>query len=164
MLVKSSTGTGLAGMNYEEWIDTRKEFYRDSPLALKEGTSHLLGLFPDDEFQSFDPNRPNAAFQPFLDAAFQQIGNALELPHEVLSRPFAAPIPRPAPPCCRPAPSSPAARPGWSVTSASPSTPPSSTSRWPSAAWPLRVRRIDETKLPRLRKIFVCLQGAQRGA
>ena len=26
------------------------------------------------------------------------------------------------------------------------------------------IRRIDETKLPRLRKIFVCLQGAQRGA
>lgn len=88
VLIKSSTGTGLAGMNYDEWVDTRKDFYRDAPVSLKEGTSHMLGLFPDDEFQSFDPNRPNAAFQPFLDAAFQQIGNALELPHEVLTKAF----------------------------------------------------------------------------
>lgn len=88
VLIKSQTGTGLAGLNYDEWVDTRKQYYRDNPVAIKDGTSHMVGLFPDDEFQSFDPNRPNASFQPFVDAAFQQIGNALELPHEVLVKAF----------------------------------------------------------------------------
>lgn len=88
VLVKTTTGTGLAGMNYEDWVDTRKQYYKDVPVSLKEGASHVLGLFPDDDVQSFDPNRPNAAFDPFIQAVYAQIGIALELPKEVLTKTF----------------------------------------------------------------------------
>lgn len=88
ILVQTETGDGLAGLNYGDWRETRKEFYQQTPVNLKDGSSGVLGLFPDDTVQSFDPSRPNAAFEPFVNAAFSLIGVALELPHEILVKRF----------------------------------------------------------------------------
>lgn len=88
MLVKSPTGSGLAGMGVDEWAETRQAYYKERPLALKEGSANILGLFPDDDIVSFDPSRPNAGYDPFVNAIFKQIGVALELPFEVLTKAF----------------------------------------------------------------------------
>ena len=89
MLVKSPTGNGLAGFGaVDDWAENRAGYYRQRPLALKEGAANILSLFPDDEVQSFDPSRPNAGYDPFVSSIFKQIGVALELPYEVLTKAF----------------------------------------------------------------------------
>ena len=88
VLVKTSTGVGMAGMGIDDWASTRKQYYQDAPVAVREGQSHVLGLFPDDDVISFDPNRPNAGYEGFIQAAFANIGNALELPRDVLTKAF----------------------------------------------------------------------------
>jgi len=90
MLVKTETGGGLAGMNYGAWIETRKEFYKDAPVNLKDGSSGVLNLLPDDDVQAFNPERPNTAFEPFVQSIFAQIGVALELPQDVITKRFQA--------------------------------------------------------------------------
>lgn len=90
LLVKTETGDGLAGLEFKQWRSTRKEFYDNAPVNLKDGSSGVLGLFPDDEVDSFDPNRPNTAFEPFVNAVFAQIGVALELPQELITKRFQA--------------------------------------------------------------------------
>lgn len=90
LVVQTETGEGLAGLNYGDWASTRKDFYKDNPINAKGGSSLAVGLFPDDTFTAFDPNRPNAAAEPFLAAMFQQIGMALEIPYEVLINHFSS--------------------------------------------------------------------------
>lgn len=88
LLVKTETGDGLAGLDLASWKTTRKEYYNTSPVDLKGGSSTVLGLFPDDEVSAFDPNRPNSSAEPFIKAFLVQIGMALELPVEVLTKHF----------------------------------------------------------------------------
>lgn len=89
MLVKSPTGNGLAGFGaIDDWAEHRSGYYKQRPLALKEGAANILSLFPDDEVQSFDPSRPNTGYDPFVQSVFKQIGVALELPYEVLTKAF----------------------------------------------------------------------------
>lgn len=90
LVVKSQTGQGLAGLPYREWAPNRKAYYEDRPIAMKEGQANILALFPDDDVTSFNPNRPNTAFEPFLMAAWSMIGTGLELPHELLVKRFQA--------------------------------------------------------------------------
>jgi capsid protein len=51
---------------------------------MKTGTSHVVGLFPDDKITSFDPQRPNAAFDGFVQSFFKLLGSGLEIPVEVI--------------------------------------------------------------------------------
>lgn len=50
----------------------------------------IEGLRPNESVEGFAPGRPNAAFDPFVQAVLRQIGVALELPFEVLIKHFTA--------------------------------------------------------------------------
>lgn len=88
LLIKTETGDGLAGLNFEEWKDGRKEYYKESPINMKDGSSVAVGLFPDDEVTTFDPSRPNTAYDPFMKAMYVHIGMALDIPAEVMTKHF----------------------------------------------------------------------------
>ena len=88
LVVQSQTGMGLAGLPYKDWRGARQSYYQDSPIAMREGQSNILALFPDDTVTGFNPNRPNTAFEPFLMGAWSMIGAGLELPHELLTKRF----------------------------------------------------------------------------
>ncbi len=88
LIVKTETGDGLAGLDLDSWRTTRREYYKGQPVDLKGGASSTLGLFPDDDVQAFDPQRPNSAYEPFINAMIVQIGMALEIPAEVMTKYF----------------------------------------------------------------------------
>lgn len=44
----------------------------------------VVNLLPGEEIQTVNPARPNAEFDPFVQAIIRQIGMALEIPYEVL--------------------------------------------------------------------------------
>lgn len=48
----------------------------------------IVDLLPGEDVTMANPGRPNAAFAPFVDAILTQIGMALELPREVLTKTF----------------------------------------------------------------------------
>lgn len=50
----------------------------------------LEGFMPGEKLQSFAPDRPNAGFDPFVQAILRQVGTALELPFELLVKHFTA--------------------------------------------------------------------------
>lgn len=49
-----------------------------------------INLLPGESIESANPGRPNAAFDPFVQAILQQIGMALEIPYEVLTMHFSS--------------------------------------------------------------------------
>jgi lambda family phage portal protein len=55
-------------------------------IRLGQGT--VLGLAEGEEIQIADPKRPNAQFDPFFRAFLNQVGVALDLPHELLIKQF----------------------------------------------------------------------------
>jgi len=50
----------------------------------------VVDLGENEDVASFTPGRPNAAFDPFVNAVLRQMGVALELPYEVLIKHFTA--------------------------------------------------------------------------
>lgn len=50
----------------------------------------IMDLAPGEDVEVVNPNRPNVAFEPFLDAAFKYIGVGLGLPKEVMLKNFVA--------------------------------------------------------------------------
>lgn len=87
-LVKSQTGEGLAGFQtVDDWDAARRDYYRDKPMAV-DGSAKVLGLFPDDEVLPWESGRPNAGYDPFMQAMTRQLGPALGLPQEVLNQAF----------------------------------------------------------------------------
>jgi lambda family phage portal protein len=50
----------------------------------------LEGFMPGESVKSFDASRPNAGFDPFVQAILRQVGVALELPFELLIKHFTA--------------------------------------------------------------------------
>lgn len=50
----------------------------------------IFDLMPDEEVQSFEPGRPNPAYEPFVDAIAREIGAGTDLPHELLMKSFKA--------------------------------------------------------------------------
>ena len=56
--------------------------------GLELGYGSVVGLPDGTSIETVDPNRPNAAFDPFFIAITRQIGMALELPFEVLIKHF----------------------------------------------------------------------------
>lgn len=49
-----------------------------------------INLLPGESIESANPGRPNATFDPFVQAILQQIGMALEIPYEVLTMHFSS--------------------------------------------------------------------------
>ncbi len=66
----------------EEQIDAEDE----SSLEMGPGT--ILDLNPGETVHDSNPGRPNAEFHAFVEAICQQIGAALEIPHELLVKHF----------------------------------------------------------------------------
>lgn len=60
------------------------------PPQYKLGPGGILQLLPGEDIEIADPRRPNALFEPFVQAHLQQIGSALELPYEMLIKRFTA--------------------------------------------------------------------------
>ncbi len=83
VFTKTATGTGLGPMEptTETGGKTTDKDYKMAPGA-------ILDLAPGEDIQLANPMRPNAAFGPFCDAVFQQVGIALEIPKEVLMKHF----------------------------------------------------------------------------
>jgi hypothetical protein len=55
-----------------------------------DGAGKAVNLLPGESVESANPGRPNALFDPFVQAIVRQIGVALELPFEVLIKHFTA--------------------------------------------------------------------------
>lgn len=65
----------------------------DSSLAANEvrlGAGAALSLAPGEKANMLNPSRPNANFDPFMQAFLRQVGVALELPFELLIKHFTA--------------------------------------------------------------------------
>ena len=60
----------------------------DEDYKLTEGA--IIDLRPGEDVSTVNPGRPNALFDPFVQAIFRQIGMALEMPYEVLIQHFTA--------------------------------------------------------------------------
>lgn len=58
--------------------------------GIKLGSGSVIGLWPDEDISVVDPKRPNVAAEAFLNAMAQQIGAAIEMPHEILIKHFTA--------------------------------------------------------------------------
>lgn len=56
----------------------------------KLGNGAMVELVPGEKITTANPGRPNAAFDPFVQAVLRQIGVALELPFEILIKHFTA--------------------------------------------------------------------------
>lgn len=63
---------------------------RQSDADYKLGNGAIVGLAEGEEISTANPGRPNAQFDPFIQAVLRQIGVALELPFEVLVKHFTA--------------------------------------------------------------------------
>lgn len=50
----------------------------------------VMDLAPGEDITSTNPGRPNAQFDPFVASVLRQVGMALELPYEVLTKHFAS--------------------------------------------------------------------------
>ena len=55
---------------------------------LKLGRGAIVDLAPGEEVEVVNPGRPNQAFDPFMNAILTQIGTALEIPLELLTKRF----------------------------------------------------------------------------
>ncbi len=54
------------------------------------GNGIVVGLDPGEKISSANPGRPNATYEPFVNAILQEIGVALEIPYELLVKHFTA--------------------------------------------------------------------------
>ena len=64
------------------------EGLRDNEVKL--GSGAIVSLAPGEKASIANPGRPNAQFDPFVQAFLRQIGVALELPYEMLIKHFTA--------------------------------------------------------------------------
>ena len=86
VFVKSESGDGeLSPMTptLEVGGTTADEDYKIAPGA-------VVGLAPGEDVSTASPGRPNALFEPFVQAIYRQIGMALEMPYEVLIKHYTA--------------------------------------------------------------------------
>lgn len=89
ILIESDQGASVFGeIGYEKFDTDRATWYDGVRLKPPSDGSHLISMFPGDKVSSFDPARPNAGYDPFVNSVFKQIGVALELPYEVLTKSF----------------------------------------------------------------------------
>ncbi len=83
VFITTETGDPTVGEGTEE-----EDPYDTSGMEL--GYGSVIGLRPDAKVDSFNPNRPNTAFDPFVMAILRQIGARLEIPFEMLVKHFTA--------------------------------------------------------------------------
>lgn len=83
IFVKSESEEGLAPMAGEPQKVARNNDYKLSPGA-------ILDLQPNESVEIANPNRPNQAFDGFVQSILRQIGVALEIPFEILIKHFTA--------------------------------------------------------------------------
>jgi len=84
VFVTSETGAPEIGEDLSENSDA----YDTKGMQL--GYGSVIGLQPDTKIESFNPNRPNTSFDPFVMAVLRQIGARLEIPFELLVKHFTA--------------------------------------------------------------------------
>jgi lambda family phage portal protein len=82
IFVKSESEEGLAPIG-ETQKATRSNDYQLSPGA-------ILDLQPNEDIEIANPNRPNQAFDGFVQSILRQVGVALEIPFEILIKHFTA--------------------------------------------------------------------------
>jgi lambda family phage portal protein len=63
---------------------------KSSDDDIKLGYGAVVDLAPGEKITTANPNRPNDAFDPFVQSVLRQIGVALELPFEILIKHFTA--------------------------------------------------------------------------
>ncbi len=80
VFVKSESGEGFAPPAGEQ----------PSNAEIKLGTGTIVDLAPGEDITTVSPNRPNTAFDPFVQSVLRQIGVSLGLPFEVLIKHFTA--------------------------------------------------------------------------
>ncbi len=76
---------GDAGSDY---INAATKWDGSVDSATLDGPGKAVNLLPGESIHSTNPGRPNAEFDPFVQAIIRQIGAALELPFEVLVKHF----------------------------------------------------------------------------
>lgn len=80
VFIKTDGGEDVAGL---------AELDDDDPSdagQLKLGSGLIMDLAPGEEIESADPRRPNSQFDPFVTAIIRQVGAALNIPFEVLTK------------------------------------------------------------------------------
>ena len=80
-------------MTFEETValfggDSTQYLKERSEFILKMRSGAVLPMFPGESMESYDPNRPNTAFGPFVDSIIKHIAAGLDLPYEILMRDF----------------------------------------------------------------------------
>lgn len=90
LVVQSSNGDGINALFGELSLEDRAAYYEKNPVSAIEDGVRVAGLYPGDSLASFNPSRPNDSFDPFVSAVLNQVGAALELPREVLTKVFAS--------------------------------------------------------------------------
>lgn len=94
--VNSAVNAVFTQMDHEAFSDTfdgdaQKEIVNralgwDGDISGAKGRA--INLLPGETISSPTPGRPNPNFDPFFNAVLQQIGMALDIPHEVLTKRF----------------------------------------------------------------------------
>ena len=82
------SGNGDAALDLSNLSEETGSTSSDDDLKLASGA--IVGLEPGESIHDSNPGRPNASFDPFLQAIMRQIGVALELPFEILIKHFTA--------------------------------------------------------------------------
>lgn len=86
VFVQTETGQGL-DLDGQGGTPTATQKSGDE---VKLGYAAIVDLAQNESVQFANPNRPNQAFDPFVQAILRQVGVALELPFEVLIKHFTA--------------------------------------------------------------------------
>jgi lambda family phage portal protein len=70
------------------YVNSATQWDGDISRGSLDGAGKAINLLPGETINSANPGRPNALFDPFVQAIVRQIGVALELPFEVLIKHF----------------------------------------------------------------------------
>lgn len=71
-------------------IPVGEQIAGSNPLDYELGNGAIVGLNPGESIQETNPNRPNVAFDGFVQSLCRQIGAGIELPYELLVKHFTA--------------------------------------------------------------------------
>jgi lambda family phage portal protein len=80
----------LFGDSSEDYLSVAKNWDGTLPTGSLNGPGQAINLLPGESIESANPGRPNAQFDPFVQAVLRQIGVGLGLPFEVLIKHFTA--------------------------------------------------------------------------
>ena len=81
--------TGEVG---EAWGQSADDVFlqNQEPGEIRLGPGAIVDLAPGEQMKQFNPSRPNANFDSFVNSVAKQIGAALEVPYELLMKQFTA--------------------------------------------------------------------------